>query len=69
MKKTELICDYCGESLPQIECALLPKDWYALAYHKGTYCYDDWRVTHHFCSLNCMNKAVKVAAVSKGNEE
>lgn len=62
MRKLELTCDFCGKTENGDEYHYgLPKGWYILGYHCQRYCYDDWRVTHHFCSLDCMDKAIKVS--------
>ena len=56
-----LVCDNCGkivdgEGMP----VRLPKGWCVLGYHKQSFAaYDDWRITHHFCSSECLD-AVKV---------
>ncbi len=62
MRTLELTCDNCGKKAKGDEYHYgLPKGWYVLAYHCQSYlAHDDWRVTHHFCSLECMTEAVKV---------
>lgn len=56
-ERIEYTCDYCGAILHN----KLPQGWYKLAYHKESFLdINDWRVTHHFCSLDCMDGAVKV---------
>ena len=62
MRKLELICDYCGKAEKGDEHHYgLPKGWYVLGYHGQKFlAFDDWRVMYHFCSVECMNKAVKV---------
>jgi len=61
-RKLELTCDYCGKTAKGDEYHYgLPKGWYVLGFHCQSYlAYDDWRITHHFCSSECMDKAVKV---------
>ena len=59
--KQELICDYCGKIAKGEENHYsLPKGWYLLGYHSQTFLVDDWRATHHFCSRDCLDKAVVI---------
>ena len=62
MEKVLLICDFCKKEKQVLDQSnfSLPIDWYALAYRKGLFCIDDWRITHHFCSLECMKNAIKI---------
>jgi len=71
MKKQELICDYCGKVASGGEMeAELPKGWCILGYHCQRFaCIDDWRITHHFCSQTCLDKAVKVIAQFNSSEK
>ena len=64
MNKFTLICDYCGKEVElNTSCFSirdLPSDWVALAYHKGSFlAFDDWRILYHFCSAECLDKAVR----------
>ena len=62
MKREELVCDGCGlvETGDEIHFRL-PKGWYVVGYHCQTFVApDDWRVSHHFCSPECMNKIMDV---------
>lgn len=63
--KHEVICDYCGKREDGEEYHYgLPKGWYVLVYHSQSFvAVDDWRITHHFCSKECMLKAIKVESM------
>lgn len=63
MRRKDLTCDCCGKTEEGDEHHYgLPAGWYVVGYHGQRFlAYDDWRVTHHFCSLDCMDKAIKVS--------
>ena len=71
MKDVKLICDSCGEEDHGSENHFdLPLGWIVLGFHSQRFAaYDDWRVTHHFCSRECMDKAVKVSTQQGGDRE
>ncbi len=59
--KITLICDYCGKTIETYGFSMvdLPKEWYAIAFHSGHFAaYDDWRVTHHFCCKEHLDKSI-----------
>ena len=58
----QLICDNYGKTENgEPTYFRLPEGWYLLVYQCRSFAgYDDWRVTHHFCSSECMDAAVKV---------
>jgi len=60
MKKQELVCDGCGKtSEGDAQHFKLPKGWYVLGFHAQSFVApDDWRVTHHFCSSECLDKVM-----------
>lgn len=62
MRRLELTCDNCGKTEKGDEYHYgLPKGWYVLGFHCQSFvAHDDWRVTHHFCSAECMDKAVHI---------
>ncbi len=70
MEKIELICDGCGKIAKGKENHFgLPKGWVVVGFHSQTFVgYDDWRVTHHFCSFECMNKIMDVT-IKRSNDE
>jgi len=67
MRKLELICDSCGKTAKgDEEHCNLPEGWYIVGYHAQSFvAYDDWRVTHHFCSSECLNKVMDVTIPKK----
>ena len=69
MRKLELICDYCGQTAKGDEIHWdLPQGWVVLGYHSQTFAgFDAWRVTNHFCSTECMKKAVQVKKEENGS--
>ncbi len=66
MRQTLLTCDWCGNKIEVGEFTNgLPEEWFVLGFHKGSFVdKDDWRITHHFCSEVCMNKAVKIKSLN-----
>lgn len=66
MRTLELTCDCCGKTEDGDDHHFaLPKGWYLVGYHGQKFAaYDDWRVTHHFCSTECMDKIMN-ATISK----
>ena len=60
MKKQELVCDGCGKTAKGDEQHFkLPKGWYVMGFHAQSFVApDDWRVTHHFCSSECLEKVM-----------
>jgi len=62
VKKEELICDYCGKVSKGDEHHFnLPKGWFVLGFHCQSFVApEEWRVTHHFCSSECLNSGVRV---------
>ena len=68
MRKQEIICDGCGKTAKGDEHHFaLPKGWFVVGFHSQTFvAYDDWRVIHHFCSSECMDKVMNVTLLKKG---
>lgn len=62
MKIVELMCDYCEKRAKGDDCHFnLPKGWFVLGFHSQSFvAADDWRVTHHFCSSECLDRAIKI---------
>lgn len=70
MQKISFICDNCGR---EVVAQGVPCDWFILGFYKVR-CMGDtelklktpirtqpqWQETHHFCTSECMDEAVKV---------
>jgi len=71
MKVEELVCDNCGKKAKGDEHHFrLPKGWSVVGFHSQSFvAYDDWRVTHHFCSAECMNTIMDVTINPKPKEK
>ena len=69
MLKRELICDYCGKvGVGDEHHFSLPGGWYVIGYHAQSFvAHDDWRITHHFCSFKCLDKAIKITTKESPN--